>query len=187
MKSILLTGFEPFSDIQVNPSESLVKDLHDQLGKDSTLQVHSMILPVDYEKAGGLIDTIDFSKFDFVFEFGVAAARTKISLERLALNWIESSIPDNAGRIYQSRPISKDAKDAIFNGLDLQTICRVLNLIFPNSAEVSFSAGGYLCNFVYFKSLQKSNSVLFIHIPLNYDRHKLKEIANKIIEETLGI
>jgi pyroglutamyl-peptidase len=166
MKKILLTGFEPFSDIPVNPSEMLVRDLQSKIILQKTIQVDLLIFPVDYKKAGVLIDAVDFSEFDFIFQFGVAATRSKVSLERVALNWIESSIPDNSGTNYSPQKIASDGREAFFSSLDLASIVGSLNPTSYNCIEVSFSAGGYLCNYVYYRTRQLTKNALFIHIPM---------------------
>lgn len=165
MKRILITGFEPFSDIKKNPSEVLVHDLSEALSSHSDLQVTKIILPVDYQKADAVLKPIDFSHYDFVFQFGVAAKRQRVSLERVALNWIESQIPDNSGTHITQKKIDSDSPEAKFNLLDLAGISHELNLQYNNCVEVSLSAGAYLCNFVYFKTLTKTAQCLFIHIP----------------------
>ncbi len=166
MKKILLTGFGPFSDIAINPSEVLVDQLRNHRRSRDDIQTDVIILPVDYKKAGVIIESLDFSKYYFVFQFGVAAGRNRISLERVALNWIESSIPDNAGVHESPQKMDESAPEALFNSLPLSGICRDLNQKYNNSVEVSFTAGAYLCNYVYFKSLAKTNRCLFTHIPL---------------------
>ncbi len=165
MKQILLTGFEPFSDIKINPSEILVSDLFEELQKRNEIGVHKVIFPVDYQKADSVLKDIQFSNYDFIFQFGVAAKRSYISLERVALNWIESQIPDNSGAHISEKKIDLSLPDAALNRLDLARISQELNGRFPNNIEVSLSAGAYLCNFVYFKTLTQTSKCLFTHIP----------------------
>lgn len=174
MKRILLTGFEPFSDIKTNPSETLVTDLGLALKRQSEHDVETLILPVDYKKTEHVLKTIDVSKYDFIFQFGVAAKRSRISLERVALNWIESQIPDNSGNHINCHQIDSNQVAAKFNSLDLVKIANVLNSEFPETVEVSLSAGAYLCNFVYFKTLAQKTDCLFVHIPceLNYQNQE---------------
>tara|TARA_B110001454_G_scaffold219202_1_gene252007 strand:- start:100744 stop:101340 length:597 start_codon:yes stop_codon:yes gene_type:complete len=198
MKRILITGFEPFSDIKNNPSETLVHDLYQQLKNQKKVDVQKMILPVDYLKAESDLSKIDFANYDFVFQFGVASKRTKVCLERVALNWIESSIPDNSGAHPNCRPIDDTLESSKINTLDLQKLAARLNSEFPESVEVSLSTGAYLCNFVYFKTLSKTSKCLFVHVPSSLVnegrdwsrttdtyRNTLAQIAFRIIEFTL--
>lgn len=165
MKRILITGFEPFSDIKKNPSETLVNDLYQLLKTQNQVAVEKVILPVDYQKAESVLNTIEFRNYDFIFQFGVAAKRTRVCLERVALNWIESSIPDNSGTHPNCRPIDESLDSARINSLDLRKIAVELNSDFPGAIEVSLSAGAYLCNYVYFKTLSKTSKCLFVHVP----------------------
>lgn len=198
MKEILLTGFEPFSDIKTNPSETLVNDLFEGLQNLNGIRVQKIILPVDYQKADAVLKTLEWTNYDFVFQFGVAAKRTRVSLERVALNWIESQIPDNSGTHISEKKIDSSLPEAIFNGLDLASINRDLNLKYANNSEVSLSAGAYLCNFVYFKTMTQTPKCLFTHIPTqlnfsgrnwNYDsqeyRVRVKSIGLELIKYIL--
>ncbi len=165
MKRILITGFEPFSDIKKNPSETLVNDLYQLLKTQNQVDVEKLVLPVDYQKAERILNTIEFGNYDFIFQFGVAAKRSRVCLERVALNWTESSIPDNSGAHPNGRPIDEALNSAKINSLDLQKIASQLNSKFPGAIEVSLSAGAYLCNYVYFKTLSKTSQCLFVHVP----------------------
>lgn len=198
MKEILLTGFEPFSDIKTNPSETLVNDLFEELRNLSGIRVQKIILPVDYQKADVILKGLEWSNYDFVFQFGVAAKRTRVSLERVALNWIESQIPDNSGTHISEKKIDSSSPEAIFNRLDLASINRDLNLKYANNSEVSLSAGAYLCNFVYFKTMAQTAKCLFTHIPTqlnfsdrdwNHDNHeyriRVKSIGLELIKHIL--
>jgi pyroglutamyl-peptidase len=167
MRKILLTGFVPFSDVSVNPSETLVRDLHQLLKTNLDYQFEMMILPVDYKQVGIVINAIDFSEFDFAFHFGVARSRQRISLERVALNWMESTIPDNSGTHINRQQIDANAPAAVFNSLDLAMISEKINQKYNEDVtEVSFSAGAYVCNYVYYKAMSKTPNCLFIHIPV---------------------
>lgn len=165
MKQLLLTGFEPFSDIKNNPSETLVNDLYQELLHRADIRAQKIILPVDYQKADAVLKEIDWTKFDFIFQFGVAAKRSRVSLERVALNWIESQLPDNSGTHISEKKIDSSLPEALFNPLMLADINRELNVKFKDAVEVSLSAGAYLCNFVYFKTLTQTSRCLFVHIP----------------------
>lgn len=195
MKRILLTGFEPFSTFVVNPSQMLVEQLSCAM---PDMCVEIKILPVDYEKASMALHEIEFSNYDFVFQFGVASGRQRVSLERVALNWMESSIPDNSGRYFRGQAIAENQPQALFSSLDLASIRSKINQTWGECTDVSFSAGAYLCNFVYFQSRLVAENCLFIHIPqsLRMDdrdvpsserayQHRIEEIAKDIIRTTV--
>lgn len=187
-------GFGPFSDVVVNPSESLVNDLFDLMQNRDDFQCEKLILPVDYKKADQILDKIDFSRFDFVFQFGVATTRHKVSLERVALNWIESSIPDNSGNHINLKKISLTSADAKFSSVDLAKLSFSLNARFNNCTEVSLSAGAFLCNFVYYKARLKTDRCLFVHIPaklksadkeLNSSEEEYQETIKQVAQEII--
>ena len=50
MKTLLLTGFEPFLKYPVNPTQRIVDELHGmEIGK---YRIHSEVLPVDFSVSG---------------------------------------------------------------------------------------------------------------------------------------
>lgn len=165
MKRILLTGFGPFSDVAENPSEVLVRDLVEVLVQQKDTQFETQIFPVDYEKASKVLAEINFKNYDFVFQFGVAARRDRVSLERVALNWTESKIADNSGKYLDRQKINSSGTNAFFSPLDLAFISQQLNARWGENTDVSLSAGAYLCNFVYYKSRAETENCLFVHIP----------------------
>lgn len=194
MKRILITGFEPFSEFQVNPSKMIVERLQEELGSENNLKIESSILPVEYSAVDEWIEKQDFSRFDFVFHFGLASGRNKISLERVALNWMESKIPDNAGVHMRGQRIADTAADALLSPFHLSETAIRLNQKYKENIEVSFSAGAYLCNFVYYKSRQKIDSSLFIHLPqtlksegqeYSYDQPEYAERVFVVVRDAL--
>ena len=169
MMKILLSGFEPFGESPINPSQMLVETL---VKKEFLYgECQSVILPVDRDLGPEtLLKAVDAHHPDFVLSFGLAMGRAKISLERVALNLMDFRIPDNAGTQVQDEMVIPDGPAAYFSTLPLRTLYDVL---FENNlpVELSLSAGAYLCNQVYYSLLheiavqQKPIRAGFIHLP----------------------
>lgn len=172
MKTLLLTGFEPFLNFPINPTEDIVKELDGKtIGK---FKIIGKILPVDFESAGDLlIKFYEEINPNAVVSLGLAGGRFKISPERIAINCNDGPA-DNKGKKFNGKKIDEEGPDGLFSTLPVQAIVDTLN---ENSipAEVSNTAGTYLCNNVMYKMLndlkkkQKSIPSGFIHIPSSHE------------------
>ncbi|HRO67844.1 MAG TPA: hypothetical protein PL182_09800, partial [Pseudobdellovibrionaceae bacterium] len=145
MKKVLVTGFLPFAGRSVNPSQVLVERLAELprfAGK-----IKTAILPVSYRRAPEvLIDALTAPpSVGAVLMFGLAQKRQKMSLERTAMNWIESGIADEDGEKPAPGPFLPGRQLVYFNSLPLVDWATGMNALGIPS-EVSLSAGGYVCN-----------------------------------------
>lgn len=168
--AILVTGFEPFGQDPINPTQELVRRW--QAAPPASVEVVAAVLPVDTETAPvRLLELLTYHRPDAVLMFGLAAGRAGLSVERVALNWLDFRIPDNAGRQRQDRPIITDAPAAYFATLPVRTCVEAL-LAAGIPAEISYTAGTYLCNQVFYLALHWAVSqnpippVGFVHVPL---------------------
>ncbi|WP_413574761.1 hypothetical protein ACLVWU_11070 [Bdellovibrio sp. HCB290] len=169
MKHVLVTGFEPFGDQAINPSEKLALALAQNLP-----QVTSLILPVEFELAFTELEKFwDTGDFKAVILLGQAGGRSHICLERYAHNWMENKKPDHRNPAIPARSISASAPAALMTPLAVEELRDTLNDIHQNPKQeqapvsVTLSAGSYVCNYVYFRALEKIKNipVLFVHLP----------------------
>ncbi len=165
---ILVTGFEPFGGEKVNPSGKLL-----QLLKRSKIgaQVRTEILPVSYSKSiDRLKEIYSQETFDFVLHIGQAGGRSSINLERIALNLKNSKHPDNDGVVCKDEKIVEDGQLACITKTNVEKLAEKLTKK-KIPTDVSYHAGLYICNEVYYYSLYSSETkgnpkeVLFVHIP----------------------
>jgi len=166
---ILITGFEPFGESPLNPSQLLVQTLADQEMDGVTLIPD--VLPVDQAKAPKkVLSLIHQHQPDGILAFGLAMGRPKLSLERVALNLQDFRIPDNQGVTIINKPIQPEGPTAYFSTLPLQPmLARLKTAGIP--ATLSLSAGAYLCNLVFYTIMHnlaertKKIPAGFIHLP----------------------
>jgi pyroglutamyl-peptidase len=165
---ILLTGFEPFGAYPINPSQLLIQALPDQY---QGLTLLKEILPVHHQQGPEKILTLFRShQPEAVIAFGLASGRAQISLERVALNLLDFSIADNAGVIVENQPIVPSGPAAYFSTLPLQAMQGALNAK-GIPAEISLSAGAYLCNQIFYSLMHEiasqdlSTQAGFVHLP----------------------
>lgn len=175
---ILVTGFRPFLGESVNPSELILGEIQNKFEDE----VRTLLLPVSfYQSSEMLLSHLEQNDYDLILLLGQAGGRAKISLERVALNWIETEHPDEDQYRPEQGPIFPDSDEvALFTSLPISQWKEDLNSS-TASVEVSLSAGGYVCNFLYFQTLKwlreknKANNVCFIHVP-----YLSEQVVNKV-------
>ena len=166
---ILLTGFEPFDNSPINPSEKIVHVLANE--SISGMQIDTAVLPVDLGHGPtALLNAVKVSEPEAVICLGQASRRAVISIERVAVNLLDFRIPDNAGNQVEDQRIELNGPAAYFTTLPVRKIYDTLKAK-GIPAELSLSAGTYLCNQVLYTLLHflaKHNLKVpagFIHLP----------------------
>jgi pyroglutamyl-peptidase len=163
----LLFGFGPFSKYSENPSQIILERLNGK--KINGIEIRSIILPVTYSRVKRIIkEEITRYKPDLVLGIGLAAGRNKITLEKIAINYEFSKIPDNLGKKGKGKKIDPKGPDGIFTNIDIENLVKILN---SNNipADISLSAGSYICNlamyFILQNTLKSGIKGGFVHIP----------------------
>lgn len=170
---ILLTGFEPFNNAKLNPSEQIVRALAAEYQSGqviSGVDLHTAILPVVFTESSELVKhLIKQHQPDVVICLGQAEGRKEISIERVAVNLDDARIADNAGRTLIDQPILGGGPAAHFTTLPAKELVDAVRAE-GIAAGLSLSAGTFVCNHVFY-SLQQAligTQVRsgFIHVPL---------------------
>ncbi len=170
VRSILLPGYNPYRNApDYNPTGVLARGLDGR--RVGSAWIHGAEIPVALEDAGpALRRLLGHVNPDAALALGVAPGRPRISVERVAVNVLDFSVPDNRGRRYRDRPIRKGGPAAYFSTLPVRPILAALrNERIP--AELSDTAGTYLCNLAMFTLLDafavdgKTGPAGFIHVP----------------------
>ncbi|MBU8731907.1 pyroglutamyl-peptidase I [Cytobacillus oceanisediminis] len=172
MKKLLLTGFEPFLDFPINPTEKIVHALDGKAVGDYEIMGH--LLPVDFNLAPKEIaEEVMAKKPDAVISLGLAAGRTAITPERIAIN-CQDGEPDNSGVAPEDKLIEENGPDGYFSTLPIRRMVnRLKEAGYPSA--ISNSAGTYLCNNVMYSVLHllKSANIEvpagFVHIPASHE------------------
>ncbi len=147
-KTVLLTGFEPFNGVAINPSWEAVRALDGWSGPGFAVVARQ--LPCVFGTALDVLrESIAGVKPDIVIAVGQAGGRSEISLERVAINVDDASIRDNAGNQPVDTPVAADGPAAYFTTLPVKAIVKALRLRgFPSG--VSQTAGTFVCNHVFY-------------------------------------
>ncbi|MDD7961773.1 pyroglutamyl-peptidase I [Microbacterium thalli] len=167
MRTVLLTGFEPFAGDSTNPSGDAVTRVAEEWDGPERLVVE--ILPVEFDRAGRtLTELIATHQPDVIIATGLAGGRTGITPERVAINLMDARIPDNAGAQPVDMPSRPGSPAAHFATLPVKAItAAIADAGAP--ASVSYSAGTFVCNHAMFTALdstdRESQRAGFIHVP----------------------
>ena len=168
MKTLLLTGFEPFGGDAINSSWELVRRLDGE--RISGLRVQAVQLPCVFARSGAaLAEALRACRPAVVLAVGQAASRSALSFERVAVNWIDARIPDNAGAQPVDAPVRPGGPAARFTTLPIKAMAAASRAA-GVPAEISFSAGSFVCNQLFYElqtQLQRRRGVRggFLHVP----------------------
>jgi pyroglutamyl-peptidase len=168
MLKVLLTGFEPFNNARLNPSEQLVI----RIKSDSVPGAHivTAVLPVVYgEAASYVLSLIEEHNPDVVISFGQAEGRTGITPERFAVNLNDANLADNNGDIRVDQPIHEGTPTAYESTLPIKELVSALKAE-GIPAALSLTAGAFVCNHIFYElqnALKQTNIRSgFVHVPL---------------------
>lgn len=182
---ILITGFEPFGGESVNPAYEAVKLLPDMAGD---IQIVKMEIPTVFGEAGKVVETgILQHQPDAVICVGQAGRRADIGVERVAINLVEASIPDNAGNQPMDVKVQEDGDTAYFATIPVKAMVKnIKDHGIP--ASISYTAGTYVCNSVMYDLLylidRKYPSIRggFIHVPYATEQGAGKPVGTATME-----
>lgn len=197
---VLLTGFEPFGQLTENPSQVIAEAL--SRGEWTGAEMHHLILPVEFDAAREKIAEFYRDEWlpNIVLHLGVASGRETITLERFAVNMMDTANRDNAGYSPDEVPVVADAPLAYQTTIPCK---RIIQHLHDNGieAKLSNSAGTYVCNAVLFTSLHLLNGSSitlphpakkvqcgFIHLPLfeKVDKKQQMTTIKTILQWLIG-
>lgn len=169
---VLLTGFEPFAGAAENESWAAVSRAAPLLRRRGS-RIAEVELPVEFDRAGDLLEqAVREHRPRLVIAVGLAAGRSGITPERVAVNVRDARIPDNAGASPVDEPVAVGGPVGYFTGLPIKAMVSAL-AVEGVPGSVSQTAGTYVCNDVFYRlqHLLASDEALagirggFIHVP----------------------
>jgi len=185
---ILVTGFEPFGKETINPALEAVKKLDNKINGAEVVKTK---IPTVFGKAIEKLEKeIEKEKPDIVICVGQAGGRSKITVERVAINIDDATIKDNEGNKPVDNKIFKDGGNAYFSRLPIKTIVKEMtkNKI---PASISNTAGTFVCNHLMYGLLYLIDKKYpnmwggFIHVPFILEQTLNKEAPSMSLDDII--
>lgn len=184
MRRVLVTGFGAFPGAAVNPSEQIVGDLRRERIRFGRLgcDLRCAVLPVHFAELDERLTVLaQRHRPDAILHIGVAVRRERVSVEACARNCADPLAPDAAGQ--RSPPTlvagGPPVLAATYPSLSILKALSKARL----AAELSDSAGDYVCNAALYRSLHAAHAAEtgFLHVPrpcraASTDRHRLRYV-----------
>ncbi|HIY24825.1 MAG TPA: pyroglutamyl-peptidase I [Candidatus Brachybacterium merdigallinarum] len=146
---VLLSGFEPFGGEESNPSWEAVRAAAPRLCERG-IEAVALELPVVFERAGqALLAAVREHRPSLVLATGLAAGRTAITPERVAINIRDARIPDSSGAQPVDEPVVPGGPVGLFSTLPIKVMVAAARDV-GVPAAVSQTAGTYVCNDVFY-------------------------------------
>lgn len=163
----LVTGFDAFADVTINPSQRLVEALEGA----GYAGVITSILRTAYRAADERMrELIQTHRPEDVLMFGCDQDARAIRLELAALNLDDCTTSDNDGEVRNRQRIAEDAPVGYWSTLPLDRMADVARSM-GQPVEFSRDAGGFVCNHVFFTASHTlarewpGSRCGFIHLP----------------------
>ncbi len=166
---VLLIGFGPFPGAPHNPSAALVAAL---AGKRrpalAGIERSTHVFATTYAAVDHDLPKLFDGQPDIVLMFGLAQRRRHICIETRARNAVTLLFPDASGRRPPHSVIEQGGPAALKGGAPFVRLLSALRAS-RLSSRLSRDAGRYLCNYAYWRALQRARGgqplVQFVHIP----------------------
>ncbi len=168
MKTILITGFEPFDGHSLNPSAEVAKQLDGEEIADR--RIIGRVLPLDYRTMVSVIERYVDEFSPSVIVLMGQSNRGSVTIERMAVNAVSTEREDNKGYKPENDFVSSSGPVGYFSNVDVNTLARKLRER-GFSVFTSYHAGTYGCNFIFYRVLAMISEgvldakVLFVHVP----------------------
>ncbi|MGN5651224.1 pyroglutamyl-peptidase I [Bacillus sp. Brlt_9] len=169
MKTVLLTGFDPFGGESINPAWEVAKSLHEKtIGE---YKIISRQVPTVFQKSISVLkEYIEELNPEMIICIGQAGGRPDITIERVAINIDDARIADNEGNQPVDVPVVEEGPAAYWSTLPMKAIIKRLQAE-GIPATVSQTAGTFVCNHLFYglmHELKKQDKKVkggFVHIP----------------------
>ena len=165
---VLVTGFEAFAGETLNPSAEICSRLPRTI---AGMRVETCLVPCEFRHSIEVVaEAIERHRPLLVLSLGQAGGRSHLGVERVAINIDDARIADNAGERPIDEPIAANGPPAYFATVPVKAMAAAMRAA-GVPAEVSNSAGTYVCNHLMYGVLHflaasgDSARAGFIHVP----------------------
>ena len=192
--NIVISGFDPYEGVDVNPAMLVPQALAerwrdpsaDEAGCDDLLQdvdvaISTVMLPVSFANAWpALLDTIEKAQPDIIIATGLKRSSRGILLERCATNLMDAAKPDADNVIPSRRPINPEGPAAYWTRLPLRSILKDFAK-HEIPATLSSDAGTFVCNSLFYHlldwSARQDRRILsgFVSLPIGNEQRPVRD------------
>lgn len=180
MRTIIVTGFEPFGNYEYNPTQDLINEINTKYanrGYDNGLKVIGIVLPCEYIRAFDILkEVIQRENPDAILNIGLSSEAKGIRFEKRFKNKMHHiKYADNIGYRPNHISILENGKPEL--NTTYNEVFYLIKLLRDEKihVEVSEDANGFICNSLgyrvanHIKYLEKYIAHVFIHIPWTSD------------------
>lgn len=180
MKTLLLTGYEPFGPHETNPSARIAEELDGEVIGEYT--VVGTELPVIFDEAMPIVaDEIQSHTPDAILSTGLMPDREAITVERVGINIRDAgTVPDNHEQSPVDTPIERDGPNAHFATVPIRELVAASKDV-GVPARISNTAGTHLCNNILYATRQYIDlndlniDSGFVHVPYSHEQVARRE------------
>lgn len=168
---VLITGFGPFRGAERNPSGEIAASLHG--ARIGGAAITGITLPVARDEAFPPLESyLATATPAVIVALGVALTRAVIGVERVAINIDDFSQADERGAAPRDVAIVTGGQDGLISPIPPRALAAAIRSV-GTPAEVSNTAGSFLCNHIYYRLLlharesspERRPLVTFLHLP----------------------
>ncbi len=153
---VVLAGFGPFPGAPFNPSALLVEALARRRRPAlAGIELTTHIFATAYEAVDRDLPKLFATKPDIVLIFGFAGRRSELCIETRARNAVSVLFPDASGFRPKSGLIARTARQSRRGNAPFARLLGAARSV-GIPARLSRDAGRYLCNYVYWRALEKT-------------------------------
>ena len=166
---VLITGFGPFPGAPSNPSAALANALaRRRRPAFAAIERAAHVFATTYASVDRDLPKLFAPKPDLVLMFGLAGRRRHVCIETQAHNAVSVLFPDASGLRPQQSAIKRGAPAARRGNAPFAALAGATRTA-KFRASVSRDAGRYLCNYLYWRALERVGGgkplVQFVHVP----------------------
>lgn len=166
MKTLLITGFEPFGGETINPAWEAVKALPETVGEYT---LHKLEIPTVFGEAPKrVLEQAERLHPEVILCVGQAGGRAEVTPERMGMNFRKARIADNQGNCPKGQTIAEDGPAAYFATVPVEAMAQAIREA-GLPGRVSGTAGTFVCNDTLYTLLHRyegtGTKVGFIHVP----------------------
>ncbi len=162
---VLVTSFEPFDGHELNSSLEVGRALGPLPGVELSWTTLPVVAGLCVERAW---EQVQRKQPEVLVALGQAGSSPLVRLEDRAVNFDHFALPDNSNQVRTHSIIVPGAPALLRTPIPLSQLHQRLQAL-GQPVQLSFSAGSFVCNHLYFHLLHRASArlkVLFVHLPL---------------------